>query len=165
MRSPEGRYSAVFNGEIFNHRSLRKELEARGARFRGHSDTEVMLATFDAFGVAAAIPRFVGMFAIAGWDTERREAHPVGGRRAGGAPSGAGPARDQAALPCVAPGAPALRLGASRHPRRAPGLPRSGPGRRGPIPPVSRRAGAPIHSPIGAQTPPRPPPRDPGQIA
>src|ERR1041385_9438146 len=66
MRSPEGRYSAVFNGEIFNHRSLRKELEARGARFRGHSDTEVMLATFDAFGVAAAIPRFVGMFAIGG---------------------------------------------------------------------------------------------------
>jgi asparagine synthase (glutamine-hydrolysing) len=77
MRSPEGRYSAVFNGEIFNHRSLRKELEARGARFRGHSDTEVMLATFDAFGVAAAIPRFVGMFAIAVWDTERRELHLV----------------------------------------------------------------------------------------
>src|ERR1051326_9626399 len=77
MRSPEGRYSAVFNGEIFNHRSLRKELEARGARFRGHSDTEVMLATFDAFGVAAAIPRFVGMFAIAVWDTERRGLHLV----------------------------------------------------------------------------------------
>src|SRR5437867_6599220 len=77
MRSPEGRYSAVFNGEIFNHRSIRKELQGRGACFRGHSDTEVMLAAFDAFGVAAAIPRFVGMFAIAVWDAERRELHLV----------------------------------------------------------------------------------------
>src|ERR1041384_5299177 len=82
MRSPEGRYSAVFNGEIFNHRSLRKELEARGARFRGHSDTEVMLATFDAFGVAAAIPRFVGMFGTPGGGTGGRGGPP----RRGAAP-------------------------------------------------------------------------------
>lgn len=77
MQSAAGRYAVVFNGEIFNHRALRKELESRGARFRGHSDTEVMLAAFEAYGVAGAVRRFVGMFAIAAWDAERRELHLV----------------------------------------------------------------------------------------
>src|SRR5207249_890988 len=75
MASPSGRYVAAFNGEIYNHPLLRTDLERRGARFRGRSDTEVMLAAFDRWGVAGTIPRLNGMFAIAAWDRGRRELH------------------------------------------------------------------------------------------
>ena len=68
MLSPGGRFGAVFNGEIFNFQELRGELLDLGHLFRGSSDTEVMLAAFDQWGVRASVPRLNGMFAVAVYD-------------------------------------------------------------------------------------------------
>src|SRR3954471_22530532 len=59
MVSESGRFVMTFNGEIYNFRELRSELE--GVRFRGHSDSEVMLACFDRWGVENSLRRFNGM--------------------------------------------------------------------------------------------------------
>ncbi len=72
MRSPSGRYVMVYNGEIYNYLDLRAELEdhSDSPGFRGASDTEVVLAAFDRWGVRGSLVRFVGMFAIAVWDRQ-----------------------------------------------------------------------------------------------
>jgi asparagine synthase (glutamine-hydrolysing) len=68
MLSPSGRYVMVFNGEIYNHLTLRQRLAGYG--WRGHSDTETLLAGFERWGVEATLKKSVGMFAIALWDRE-----------------------------------------------------------------------------------------------
>jgi asparagine synthase (glutamine-hydrolysing) len=71
MSSDDGPAVLVFNGEIYNFRELRRELEARGAAFRTTSDTEVILRAYEAWGVEC-LPRLRGMFAFALWDKTRR---------------------------------------------------------------------------------------------
>ena len=72
MVSASGKYVIVYNGEIYNANETRTALESAGINFRGHSDTEVLLEACEAFGVEAAIQRFVGMFAFALLDKERQ---------------------------------------------------------------------------------------------
>jgi len=72
MVSAGGRFVLQFNGEIYNFRDLRAELEGHGATFRGGSDTEVILAALERWGVVEAIPRLWGMFACAIWDRQAR---------------------------------------------------------------------------------------------
>jgi asparagine synthase (glutamine-hydrolysing) len=70
MPSASGRLWMIFNGEVYNAEAIRSELGI--TRWRGHSDTEVMLEAIERWGVDAAVRRFIGMFAIAIWDAETR---------------------------------------------------------------------------------------------
>lgn len=84
MHSASGRWVLAFNGEIYNHMALRTELEAMDCHgpeglamtkrrvWRGHSDTETLLAGFEHWGVVETLKRCVGMFAIALWDRQSR---------------------------------------------------------------------------------------------
>jgi asparagine synthase (glutamine-hydrolysing) len=72
MRSHDGRWVIAFNGEIYNFLELRAELEQERVRFRGRSDTEVLLASVARWGVSATLPRLVGMFAFSLWDSAER---------------------------------------------------------------------------------------------
>jgi asparagine synthase (glutamine-hydrolysing) len=75
MFSASGRYVMVFNGEVYNFEEIRNCLDPH--RWRGGSDTEVMLQAIERWGLEASLHRFVGMFAIALWDVRERKLHLV----------------------------------------------------------------------------------------
>lgn len=75
MVSKSQRYVVVLNGEIYNYRAISAELAQRGHRFRGHSDTEVLLAAVDEWGLDEALQRSNGMLSLALWDRQERMLH------------------------------------------------------------------------------------------
>jgi asparagine synthase (glutamine-hydrolysing) len=77
MNSSCGRFVITYNGEIYNTDELRSELEAQGRKFRGHSDTEVIVEGAAVWGVVATVRRLIGMFALALWDREARTLYLV----------------------------------------------------------------------------------------
>ena len=72
MVSADGRWVLAYNGEVYNHRGLVRDLRAAGVSFRGHSDTEVLLEAIATWGVAATLERAEGMWAFALWDRRER---------------------------------------------------------------------------------------------
>jgi len=77
MYSENMQFIIVYNGEIYNHLELRWELASYGKAFRGHSDTEVILAGFEKWGVEETIRRCVGMFAMALWDINAKDLYLI----------------------------------------------------------------------------------------
>lgn len=75
MFSRSGRFVITFNGEIYNYLSLRQELQSEGQSFVGGSDTEVLLAMIERWGLETALSRSNGMFAIGLWDRQNRVLH------------------------------------------------------------------------------------------
>ncbi len=75
MRSRDGRFVLVQNGEVYNFRELAAELRAAGVQFRGRSDTEVLVEALARWGVDGALRRVNGMFAFAAWEVEARTLH------------------------------------------------------------------------------------------
>jgi asparagine synthase (glutamine-hydrolysing) len=74
MLSASSRYVIIFNGEIYNHADMRREIELlqSSSQWRGHSDTEVLLAAFERWGLEASLKKTIGMFAFALWDRQQR---------------------------------------------------------------------------------------------
>ena len=81
MLSADGRFVLNFNGEIYNHADLRRDMEARGqapeSGWRGHSDTETLVEAIAAWGLEKAVGKSVGMFAFGLWDRRERLLHLV----------------------------------------------------------------------------------------
>jgi len=77
MASADDRWMLSYNGEIYNHATLRTELEEEGLapEWRGHSDTETLVACVAAWGLERTLTRAVGMFALALWDRKERILH------------------------------------------------------------------------------------------
>ena len=74
MATPDGKAWIVYNGEVYNFREIRSELDALGWRFHSESDTEVILAAYRTWGLDA-VQRFRGMFAFALWDEAKNLLH------------------------------------------------------------------------------------------
>jgi asparagine synthase (glutamine-hydrolysing) len=72
MKTTDGRFTIVFNGEVYNHLAIREELIALGYQYRSHSDTETILYAYQQWG-EDCLNKFLGMFSIAIWDEDKRE--------------------------------------------------------------------------------------------
>src|SRR6185295_3960505 len=77
MKSPDSSIGIVFNGAIYNFRELRVELEATGYHFKSHTDTEVLVHGYDAWGLNRLLEKIRGMFAFALWDDRKRTLYLV----------------------------------------------------------------------------------------
>jgi asparagine synthase (glutamine-hydrolysing) len=77
MHSEDGRWVISYNGELYNHRALRRRLAGEGAVFRGGSDTEVLVVAIQRWGLVPALEAAEGMFALAVWDRRKRQLHLV----------------------------------------------------------------------------------------
>src|SRR5688572_2478277 len=75
MESFSGRYVIIFNGEIYNYLDLKSDLESKGVKFRGRSDTEVLLASVEVYGLNQTLQKINGMFAFAIWDKKSHTLH------------------------------------------------------------------------------------------
>ena len=75
MESPAGRFVIAYNGEIYNYFEIQRELEHAGITFHGRSDTEVILAAIEHWGLNLTLQKLNGMFAIALWDRKERKLH------------------------------------------------------------------------------------------
>ena len=73
MKSASGRLVMAYNGEVYNHAALRRELEAEGHTFRGRSDTETLVEACECWGIRRTVARSNGMFAMAVWDSARQQ--------------------------------------------------------------------------------------------
>lgn len=77
MVSASGRFVITYNGEVYNATDIREDLVTKGHSFRGHSDTEVILAACEAYGLVEATKQLIGMFAFAIWDNHDRKLYLV----------------------------------------------------------------------------------------
>jgi len=77
MHSPSKRFTTIYNGEIFNAPEIHQSLLEKGYTFRGHSDTEIMLAAFEEWGIQPSIEKFIGMFAIVLWDHKEHKLYLI----------------------------------------------------------------------------------------
>lgn len=75
MTSASGRYVMTYNGEIYNYLDLQRELKDANISFRGHSDTEVILAAIDHWGLNLTLQKLSGMFAFVLWDRQEKKLH------------------------------------------------------------------------------------------
>lgn len=75
MTSRSERYVIVYNGEIYNYLDLKKELENQNVKFRGRSDTEILLAAIEVYGLNQTLQKINGMYAFALWDRKNRTMH------------------------------------------------------------------------------------------
>ena len=77
MHSKSGRYTISYNGEIYNFKKLKKELEEMGMHFVSSSDTEVLLSSFEQWGIDLALKKIEGMFSISLFDKENKNLYLI----------------------------------------------------------------------------------------
>ena len=75
MISKSGRFIIIFNGEIYNHKDIREEIDSKNKlnNWRGHSDTEILLEAIEEFSLENTLRKINGMFAFALWDNKNKE--------------------------------------------------------------------------------------------